>query len=236
VYAVDLKGRTLATIRVVGATNVDWEDVARGKDENGEPVLFLGDIGDNDVARKSIIVYRMPEPVVDPERTQVAMDSGPVVRYELEYEDGPQNAETLMVDPRGRLYIVSKSPLGSKVYAAPASLRTDRVNTMKKIGAINFLTLPATTARLRDQAARLLATGGAISEDGRYAIVRSYTDAYEWTIPNGDVTAAFKGAPRQVKLPSMEQGEAITYRSDGKSILTGTEGVRSPVYEVGVTH
>ncbi|MGV3721407.1 MAG: hypothetical protein ACO1SX_10910, partial [Actinomycetota bacterium] len=46
-FAVDRRGRTLATFRVAGADNEDWEDMARGRDAAGRPVLLLGDIGDN---------------------------------------------------------------------------------------------------------------------------------------------------------------------------------------------
>src|SRR5262245_2966759 len=42
-YAVSRAGRTLAMIRVTGAEAIDWEDMTRGTDDAGQPVLFAGD-------------------------------------------------------------------------------------------------------------------------------------------------------------------------------------------------
>src|SRR5687767_9826648 len=46
-FAVNRSGETLAVFRVPGASNLDWEDMARGPDDQGRPALYLGDIGDN---------------------------------------------------------------------------------------------------------------------------------------------------------------------------------------------
>src|SRR4051794_35721845 len=41
IFAVNRQGRTVATLNVPGARNVDWEDVAATHDGRGEPVLLL---------------------------------------------------------------------------------------------------------------------------------------------------------------------------------------------------
>ena len=96
---------------VPGATAVDWEDMAAGPDGR----LYVGDIGDNDAKRASITLYRFPPP--DPATDGPATD---VVTTTLTYEDGPHNAEAIMVDPVDELLvIVTKGEGPAGVYTAP---------------------------------------------------------------------------------------------------------------------
>jgi hypothetical protein len=231
-FAVNRGGETLASFRVAGAVNVDWEEMARGSDDNGMPALYIGDIGDNGARRSSITVYRVREPEVDPGRRGVAAETGPAVRFELKYEDGPRDAETLLVHPAtGQLFIVSKALAGSAVYAAPKMLRTDAVNELKKVASINFGALPSSARTLKDQVRRLLATSGDIAPDGTALVVRTYMDAYEWKL-TGDVAAAFRRAPAHVPVPLTSQAEAIAYGRGAASLLTSSEGTSAPVHEL----
>ena len=67
VYAIGGDGRDLGVYAVSGATNVDWEDIAVGPGPNaGLSYLYLADIGDNTSARADVVVYRVPEPTVNP--------------------------------------------------------------------------------------------------------------------------------------------------------------------------
>jgi hypothetical protein len=75
-----------------------------------------------------------------------------------------------------------------------------------------------------------LITGGAVAPDGRRVVLRTYTDAYEWDVPDGDIAAALAaGDPRHTPLPGEPQGEAIAYTPDGAAFVTASEGVRQPL-------
>jgi hypothetical protein len=50
--------------------------------------------------------------------------------------------------------------------------------------------------------------------------LRTYTDALEWDVTNGDVLSALKGKPRTTGLPNEPFGEAISYSPDGKFFYT----------------
>ena len=52
-------------------------------------------------------------------------------------------------------------------------------------------------------------------------VLRTYTDALEWDVTDGDVLAALKTKPRVTGLPNEPFGEAITYSADGKTLLHG---------------
>jgi hypothetical protein len=235
IFAINRKGETLATFRVPAAKNLDWEDMARGRDPQGHDVLLLGDIGDNHGQREQVQVYQVPEPDVDPNRRGVRAETAPATRFVLQYPDGPHDSETLLFNmANGTLYLVTKERLlrASGVYATTGPLLPDQVNHLTKVGWVRFLELPATVRTITDSLGRMMATSGDISPTGDRVVLRTYTDAYEWQIPRFDVGAAFRNKPTHLSLPAMSQGESAAYTRDGKAILFGSEKAKSPIYEV----
>jgi hypothetical protein len=70
-----------------------------------------------------------------------------------------------------------------------------------------------------------LITGGAVSPDGRFAVLRTYADAFEFAVSGGDVVAAVTtGRARPVAMPDEPQGESVAYSADGTALLTVSEG------------
>ncbi|MGA9746622.1 MAG: hypothetical protein WBQ50_04120 [Nocardioides sp.] len=117
--------------------------------------LWVGDIGDNLVARDSIALYR----------ASAGADTSQ--RLDLTYPDGPRDAEALLAHPRtGRLFVVSKTFLGGTVYAVPPGARPGRPTTMRR-----FAQVPG------------LVTDGAFLPDGRHVVLRSYGTATVYTFP-----------------------------------------------------
>ena len=55
-------------------------------------------------------------------------------------------------------------------------------------------------------------------------MLRTYTDAYVWSAPDGDVEVALSGSPRRIPLPATAQGEAVAVAPDGRSLLTTHRG------------
>lgn len=218
-FAVDAgSGATLATYRLPGAANVDWEDMAAAPDETGRPSLWFADIGDNAGRRSQVSVYRVAEPRVDRGRRGLSATSAAPVRLELRYPDGPNDAEALLVDSRrGALYIATKSLSGrTRVYATRLPLSAPGVLQ------------PVVTANFGLGAA---VTGGAVSSAGDRLVLRGYTEAYVWPLGAGGVPAALRRAPERVRLPPLPQGESAAFRSDG-ALLVGSEGRHSAVYAV----
>jgi hypothetical protein len=50
IYAISEQGKRLADVRLDGATNWDWEDIAVNV-EDGISYIYLADIGDNNHVR-----------------------------------------------------------------------------------------------------------------------------------------------------------------------------------------
>ena len=241
-FAVDRFGCTLTTYGLKGADAVDWEDMARGPDDKGRSSLFFGDIGDNLHERSDgISVYRVPEPRVDTSRS-AAKCPPPLSattawrRFDLRYPGLPEDAESLLVHPRtGQVFIVTKTYLDvSDVYAAPDPLDPAHPNVLERVATIVFPPSDADPTFNPPYGAtgRVNATGGEISPRADRVVVRTYTDAWEWPVSDGDVIAAFGGTPSRVVLPSTMQGEAIAYTANGRSLVTTSEGVNAPVHLV----
>ena len=231
-FAVDARGRTLTTYVLPGVQARDWEDLARGPDEQGRSSLWLGDIGDNNARRDNgILVHRVREPVPG---TRQRVVTEPPTSFRLRYPDGPGDAEALVVHPTtGRLYVLSKPLAGaSQVYEAPERLDPDRPNRLERIGEVTPRATGTEGGPGIGGLAQLLVTAADISPDGERLAVRTYTDVYEFDLPGGDLVAGLQTEPVVSPLPSTRQGEGLAYSRDGRSLLTSTEDRASPVYRL----
>lgn len=233
-FAVGPDGRTRTTYRLPGVQVRDWEDMARGPDEQGRSSLWLGDIGDNSALReRGLLVHRVLEPEpTDRER----VTTEPPTSFRLRYPDGPGDAEALLVHPRtGRLYIVTKPLAGpAQVYAAPERLDPDGPNALERVAQARVRSTGTPGGPGIGGLANLLVTAGDISPDGTRVALRTYTDLYEWRVDGDDVAGAFAGEPVVTPLPATRQGEGLAYAPDGRSVLTSSEGVGAPVHRVPV--
>ena len=231
-FAVGLDGRTRTTWTVPGTEPRDWEDLARGPDEQGRSSLWIGDIGDNSAARDNgVLVHRVPEP--EP-TAQDAATTEPPLSFRLRYPDGPRDAETLLVHPQtGRLYVVTKPFTGpAEVFAAPAVLDRNGPNALEPVAQATVRGTGTPGGPGIGGLANLLVTAGDVAPDGSRVALRTYTDVYEWVVPDGDLAAAFAGEPTVTALPAREQGEGLAYAPDGAAVLVSTEGSGSPVDRV----
>jgi hypothetical protein len=218
VFALDQAGEVLRTLNISGASASDWEDIAIGPGPDKKAsYLYAGDIGDNAVARSSIAVYRILEPTVDPLAGPLGTSTllG-AERLTFTYPDGPHNAETLLVDTDGSIYIVTKDFSGiSGIFRAPPGLAG---------GSTTVLTAEGTA----DMAG--LAVGGDIAPAGDAILMRTYGDVYMYARPAGSTIAAtLAGARCQGALANEPQGEAIAFAADGNGYLTMSEGTNQPI-------
>ncbi|GAA1478086.1 hypothetical protein GCM10009623_25320 [Nocardioides aestuarii] len=131
-------------------------------------------------------------------------------RFALRYADGPADAEALLVHPRtGRLVVVTKKVLGGQVYVAPEDLSTTGVGTLRPRGPVMSVV-----------------TDGAFLPDGDHLVLRDYTRAVVYSWPALEPVA-------ELDLPEQRQGESLAVTGEG-AVLVGSEGLRSPVYEVAL--
>jgi hypothetical protein len=196
VFAVDpVTGDTVGTT-TWSDDPVDVEALAPA----GPGEVWVADIGDNDAVRPSVVVARVP--VGRGDRTVE-----PLARHELVYPDGPRDAESLLVDPQGRLLVVTKGLLGGQVLRTVGPLDPDGPTRLGVVG----VTLP-------------IATDAAFLPDGRHLVVRSYGSAVVHAYPSLEEVGSFA-------LPAQEQGEGLAVDGAG-ALLLSTEGAGSAVLRV----
>lgn len=221
IFAFDRRGRTLATLAVPGAVNLDWEELARGPGPVKERTyLYLADTGDNLHLRSGVVqVYRIPEPSVNTRKTGASGNTAAATRLDFRYPDGPHDAEAMFLDPhRGDLYIMSKetSPPG-RVFRARAPFRAGDPIPMQAVGSVPLASISA----------------AAIAPDGSRVIVRAYDKALEYRLPpGGALEKLWSTPPATVRMPPVRRGEAITYRADGRGVYTSSEGEHAPIHEI----
>jgi len=233
VYAVDRAGKTRAKVRLPEAVNFDWEDIASGKDENGEPQLFIGDIGDNFRLRPTIQVYQITEPAVTAvgDAVDERLSSVPKV-WRASYPDGKHNAESLLVHPlTRRIYILTKSEDGrSALYAFPETLQEDQVMTLEKIAALDF---PAVIRLGKRPSDNCLATAACFAPDGTRMAAATYSSLYEWELPSGmTLGQALKQPPSRLEPPLLRQLESVCYDSDSLTLWLTSEHLPTPLLRV----
>lgn len=187
----------------------DTEDLAIGADGT----VWVADTGDNDRSRQTIAVWKLPPGADRP------------VLYRMAYPDGPHDAEALLVTADDRPLVVTK--YSATLYAPSAPLRPGTTARLEKVGQAR---LPAsTTSNPYGALGRTAVTGAATAPDGRRVVLRTYADAYEFDVSDGDVVPALTGGtPRVIALPDEPQGESVTYSRDGQSLLTVSETADQP--------
>jgi len=227
-FAIDAKGNLISTLyfkadpskKYFGVT--DCEDIAGGpgpvKDKR---YIYLGDIGDNGNNRPHVTVYRFQEPNRFSSKMQIESD---VVH--LKYPNGPQDAETLMVDPISKeLIIVSKRQDTVGIYSTPLNFKNKDTVTMKKQGS---LFLPG-------RGLFKYVVSGDISRDGRQIILKTYTNVYHW-LRNGkeSISQTLKRMPTKLPYTPEPQGEAVGFTPDGKAYYCISEGKNAVIYRYNI--
>ena len=196
VYGIGPDGTVHGTLNFVAQPR-DVEAVAVHEDR-----LYVADIGDNNDRRRLVRVYVFKNPRAN----------GLTVTYhayDFRYPDAPQNAETLLVNDSGRLFIVTKGRKAA-IYEAPAKLDRQGVNDLEEVGSAPSSVTDGTFLPGGDRIALLTYRSVEVIDATSYEVVAS--------------------AP----IPDQPQAESLTLSLDGKSLLVGSEGKKSKVYSMAV--
>lgn len=190
---------------LAGATNRDWEDVAVGKGpDDALSYLYVGDIGDNNLAYPWYTIYRVPEPTTFVNEI-TGCDS---IRFT--YPDGAHDAEAFMIDDNTKdIFIITKRDAASKIYRIPYPQDTQNMNQAEFVGNLGYTGV----------------VSASLSQAGTEVIMKTYTQLYYYkrTAKEGlDVTLA--KAPTDTLGYVLEaQGEAVTIANDNTGFYTLSE-------------
>lgn len=151
--------------------------------------LYVGDIGDREEERENIVVYRLD--------TLFLEQPAGYTQWTLTYPDGPHDAATMMVSPRGNIWIITRE--------ADAGLY--------------FLAAPAGPG---EYALQRVADAPAWVTDGTFigpttAALRTYTGLLTY-----DMSSYFVSA--QAEAPAQPEGESLTESLDSDGLVVGSIG------------
>ena len=219
IFAINTHGKLLGVYHIDGITNRDWEDIEVGPGPiSGKEYIYISETGDNDAKYKKKYIYRVPEPVVDTNQTNVyeTLEDCDVITFK--YPDDPRDAETLIVDPLTKdIYVVSKREKNVNVYLLSYPQLLDKTVTTKYM-----LTLPFT-----------MAVGGDISYNGKEILIKTYDTVYYWKRNTGQSVAdALKDKYYTLPYVREPQGEGIgwSYDADGYYTISEESELHIPVH------
>lgn len=119
IYQINLKGDILKSLKVKNGDNQDWEDLTTDKAGN----LYIGDIGNNANKRKDLVIYKLPNPTIEPGDK---IDAEKIKLHYPDQKDFPPKKEGLFYDSEaifhhdGKIFIVIKNR--SKAFTGEAHI------------------------------------------------------------------------------------------------------------------
>jgi hypothetical protein len=219
-YATDSAGDDLGSVLVAGALNVDWEDVATGPcAPNAGLCLYIGDIGDNRRSRDQVVIYRVPEPEPPAAASDTLRQAPLTSATSLRYPDHPHDAEAIVVDHGGRVFVITKEVFGRpRLFQVPRRVAPQRPGEIDPLRFVGLLDIAVDLARLRT------VTGAAVSPDGAILVVRTYSSLHFFRL-NGDSLPVPLTPPEGLTIPFVEpQGEGVAFLSPDLLVLTSERG------------
>ncbi|MGG7099376.1 hypothetical protein [Rhodococcus sp. 24CO] len=179
--------------------------------------LILADIGDNLRTRETIAFITLD------------LASGSASLHRATYPDGPHDAEAVLVDRSGRVFVVTKELFGTSSIYTPAQGQS--LSALAEPGPTPLTRVG--TLSTGDGTAASMFTGGAVSTDGSVVALRNYSDVYLYTVGDEGIGAALtEGQPLRISTPYQPQGESVTFTAAGDLVI-GSEskgGALPPLY------
>lgn len=222
-FALSTNGALAMKCIVQNMTFGDFEDIAIGPGPSVHyQYIYIGDIGDNDLNRSQIRVFRFPEPAVYPYQAARPTVQGLPNAQELvlRYPDGPFDCEGMMIDPvTGDLLLATKRESNSRVYrATQAALAGPAPVTLQFVRNIPFDDV----------------SGADISSDGSLIAVRREDDASVWRrAPGQSISSALGGQEVEIPVigePTEPNGEGLGFHPTGLGYYTISEEANPVIY------
>ena len=221
IFAMNELGQHLGIYTIDGVTNRDWEDMAIGNNpDTGIPEIYLADTGDNQLNNQIKYIHIVPEPEVSPTQNATAVQLTSSHTISFIYPDNENyDSETLLFDQRtSTFFIITKRHTGDTA-------------TSEKIFSLNYILTEATQVATYvgtveipiDELVNQGATGGDISPDGNFILIKNYQNIYMWERKNMSIAQALSQPYIEVPYIMEPQGEAVAWRYDNNGYFTVSE-------------
>lgn len=205
IYEINKSGKLLHTLPISNAQNQDWEDITR--DEKGN--LFIGDFGNNDNARKDLMIYKFPENQPD-KLEKIKFHYADQERFPPQKKDQNFDCEAFFA-LGDSLYLFSKNrgDKSVKLYAMPS-----------RVG--EYALIPKDRIFIKT-----MVTGAAVSPNNKVFALLTYGKVFLFYIDNQEVS--FRKPLLCIKF-AHKQTEGITFLTDETMMISNEQGEMFEVY------
>jgi hypothetical protein len=204
IFAITSRGELIKEVKIVGAENVDWEDVAF--DDAGN--LYIGDTGNNANRRRDLGVYVVKEP------NPFLSDSAVVIRrIPFRYPD-----QEAFPNPKNRNFDCEAIFWTSETLYALTKHRSDRNTKLYRFGSLES-DAEQTLTKIGEFEIDGSVTSADVSEDSGRLLVLCYEYIYLFEKPPGDDNY-LAGSHKRILFEG-RQSEGICF--DGHEILFSNE-------------
>jgi hypothetical protein len=198
ILALSTAGSIQGRVQIANAAVQDWEDVSVGACDQGS-CLYIADIGDNNTARRTITIYRVPEP--EPGDGQSAAADA----FTLRYPDGAHDAEAVFIAGEA-IFLITKGP-STTLYRIPGTPRPGAEVTLERVADLPLKRV----------------TDAETSVDGAWVTVRTNEDVVFYQTADL-VRGKADGVTVSVRALKEPQGEGVALADDGTLYLTSEGG------------
>ncbi|MDX6183360.1 hypothetical protein SGQ44_12810 [Flavobacterium sp. Fl-77] len=222
IYAINAEGKLDKKIAITNATNVDWEDITKDKDEN----IYIGDFGNNDNERQDLCIYKVNKNQLNSENATAEYK---VLFSYPEQKEFPPNKKELFFDVEGffeyqnYFYLFTKNR--SKIFDGTAFIYKipNAAGTQKAVKIGEFKTC--------NNYNHCVLTSATISPDGKKVALLSHDKIVLFENFPGDLF--HKGTQKEIQLNHFSQKEAIVFKDNFTLLIADekTNKVGGKVYE-----
>lgn len=226
-------GQSVRRVRVTGAKNRDWEDLAI-INRDGSMQIVVADIGDNAGRRDDTKLLFLDTPLDAPgsaekNRIEVLKTVG------LRYPDGPRDAESIAIDSDNMIaWLLTKRTIPAEIYTVELDVENSSVVDAKMVGVLDSLPQPTAEDLARapvDKDWFWQPTAMDFSPDGRLAGVLTYEAIYLFFRSEGESWSdAFARPPRRFELGKGWEAEAICVTQD--AVIWTVEEPAPPLFRI----
>lgn len=215
-YQINFDGKLLKELKVKNAKNEDWEDLTTDKSGN----LYIADIGNNNNKRKDLVVYKVPNPEIEPGDK---IDAEKIEFKYPEQKDFPPKKNNLLFDAeaifhfKNHLYIVTKNrtvPFDGRtfIYKIPDTKGTYAAELVSEFVSCK-----------EDYNCQI--TSAALSPNGKKLVLLSYGFLWIYTDFEGDNFTS--GTLEKINLGATTQLESVCFKDDNTLLLADEERAKT---------
>jgi hypothetical protein len=226
--AIKSDGSRVATVKIAGAENVDWEDLD-SFDYKGKHYLLIADTGDNGGIRKMLTLYVVEEP----ETLRDGDTLRPAWSIFFRWPDGARDCEATAVDvANGEVLLISKKRVPPELFRLPLH-PGNALQTAELLATLSGIDQPDENELKKNPVYgryRSQISGADLSPNGRVLAVLNYHSIHFYLREPGQTWAqVMQTRPGVLEFPWLPQAEGIAFSTDGRSLLIGSEQRPSPL-------